>query len=87
MPDGEGRAAYTMIDDAETVIVSGLLCNGACDVQVESGPRRLALNIYSVETIERLVCSGQDVKPRRAGAGLYPAEWRLPGLAKRSGDQ
>ncbi len=87
MPDGEGRAAYTMIDDGETVIVSGLLCDGAFDLQVESGPRRLALNIYSAIKIERLICNGQEVKPVRAGADLYTAELRLPGLEKRSGDQ
>jgi hypothetical protein len=76
-----------MVDDAETVVVSGLFCNGALGLQVESGPRRLASNIYSVEKIERLICNGQQVKPGRAGADLYTAELRLPGVAKRNGDQ
>ncbi len=79
VPDGEGCAAYTMIDDAETVIVSGLLCDGAFDLRVESCPRRLVLNLYSVAKIERLICNGQEVQPVRAGAYLYTAELRLPG--------
>ena len=83
MPDDEGRAAYTMIDDGETVIVSGLLCSGAFDLQVESGPRRLALNIYSAEKAEHLVCNGQPVKPGRTRADLCTAELRLPGLEKK----
>jgi len=52
-------------------------------VQVESGPRRLALNIYSAEKAEHLVCNGQPVKPGRTGADLCTAELRLPGLGKK----
>ena len=62
--------ALALAPDGETIIVSGLLCDGAFDLQVESGPRKLALNIYSAIKIERLICNGQEVKPGRTGADL-----------------
>ena len=79
VPDEAGHAAYTMVDDDETTIVSGQLRDGTFDLQIESGPRRLALNIYAVDEdkIERVVCNGQEVRPRQVGAHLYTAELRL----------
>ena len=75
VPDGAGRAAYTMVGDGETVSVSGLLRDGTLDLRVESGPRELALNIYAAEEIEGVVCNGQEVTPRRIGVHLYAARF------------
>jgi hypothetical protein len=77
VPDEEGRAAYTMVDDDETVVVLGQLRDGTFDLQVQSIPGRLALHIYAVEEIERVVCNGQQVTPRQVGAHHYVAELRL----------
>ncbi len=81
VPDGDGRAAYTMVDDDETVIVSGQLRDGTFDLQVQSGPRGLALHIYTAEEIARVVCNGQEMRPRQVGEYLYTAELRLQDAA------
>ena len=75
VPDGEGRAAYTMVDDNETMVVSGVLRDGKFDLQLQSGPRGLALHVYAAEKIERVVCNGQEVKPRQVGVHHYAAEF------------
>ena len=64
VPDEQGCAAYTMIDDDETVTVAGQLRDGTFDLQLQSGPRGLALHVYAAEKIERVVCNGREVKPR-----------------------
>ena len=84
VPDSEGRAAYMMIDDNETIVVAGQLLDGTFDLQVQSGLRGLALNIYAVEEIKRVVCNGQEVKPKRIGAHSYAAELRLQGALEFS---
>jgi len=81
VPDEEGRTAYTLVDDDETVIVSGQLRDGTFDLQVESGPRGLALHIYAAEEIARVVCNGQETRPRQAGNHHYTAELRLQDAA------
>jgi alpha-D-xyloside xylohydrolase len=84
VPDSEGRAAYTMIDDNETIVVAGQLLDGTFDLQVQSGLRGLTLNIYAVEEIKRVVCNGQEVKPKRIGVHSYAAELRLQGALEFS---
>ena len=80
VPDEQGRVAYTMVDDDETVIVAGQLRDGTFDLQVRSGPRRLALHVYAAEKIGRVVCNGQEVKPRQVGVHHYAAEFEKIGL-------
>ena len=75
VPDEAGRVAYTMIDDDEIVVVSGVLRDGTFDLQLQSGPRGLALHIYAAEKIERVACNGQEVKPRQVGVHHYAAEF------------
>lgn len=77
VPDEQGCAAYTMIDDDETVVVAGVLRDGAFDLQVQSSPRGLALNIYVAEKVERVVCNGQEVTPRQVGAHFYAAKLEM----------
>ena len=81
VPDEEGRAAYTMVDDDETTVVSGQLRDGTFDLRVESGPRGLVLHIYAAEEIKRLVYNGQEMRPRQAGNHHYTAELRLQDAA------
>ena len=38
-----------MVDNDEAIVVSGRLRDGTFDLQVGSGPRRLALNIYAAD--------------------------------------
>lgn len=76
VPDEEGSAAYTMVDDNETVILSGLLRDGVFDLQIQSGPRRFKLNIYTAEAIKSVVCNGQELKTRQIGDCLYTAEYK-----------
>ena len=83
--DREGRSAYTLVDDDETIVVSGQLRDGTFDLQVGSGPRGLALHIYAAKEIARVVCNGQEVRPRRVGAHLYAAELRLQDSTEMAG--
>ncbi len=72
------------IDDNQTIVVAGRLRDGTFDLQVQSGLRGLALNIYAVEEIKRVVCNGQEVEPKRIGAHSYAAELRLQGALEFS---
>jgi alpha-D-xyloside xylohydrolase len=72
--DEEGRAGCTMIDDDETVTVSGLLRDGTFELQVGSNPRGLVLHIYTTEKIESLVCNGQEVIPQQVSDHHYTGE-------------
>jgi len=74
VPDEDGRATYTMIDDDETVVVSSLLHDGTFDLQVRTRPRGLVLNIYTAETIERVVCNGEELELRQLDVNLYSTE-------------
>ena len=56
---------------------AGLLRDGKFELQVQSGPRRLVLNIYTAEKVERLVCNGQEVTPQQVGSYHCTAEFRL----------
>ncbi len=77
VPDEEGCVAYAMVDDDKTTVGSGQLRDGTFDLRIESGPRGLALHIYAAEEIARVVCNGQEVRPRQVGEYLYAAELRL----------
>ncbi|MEA3441447.1 MAG: glycoside hydrolase family 31 protein [Chloroflexota bacterium] len=74
VPDEDGRAGCTMIDDDETVNVSGLLRDGMFELQVGSDPRGLVLHIYTTEKIESLVCNGQEVIPQQVVDHHYTGE-------------
>ncbi|MBU0703852.1 MAG: DUF4968 domain-containing protein [Chloroflexi bacterium] len=76
VPDESGRAAYTMIDDNETIIISGQLCDGTFDLQVDPGPRALMLHIYTAEEIERVMCNEQDITPQQVSHHHYTARPR-----------
>ncbi|MCD4752697.1 MAG: DUF4968 domain-containing protein [Anaerolineaceae bacterium] len=72
--DESGHAAYTLIDDDETIIISGQFSNGVFDLQVDSAPLGLVLNVYSVNEIKRVVCNKQEVAFRQIGIHQYTAE-------------
>jgi len=73
----QGRSTYTMLDDDETVIMSGLLHEGTFDLEIQSNPRQLELNIYTAGEIERVVCNGQEVTPQHTGDHVYTARLRM----------
>ena len=46
------------------------------DLQIQSKPCELKLNIYTAETIERVVCNGEDLEIRQLGVSLYFTEMK-----------
>jgi alpha-D-xyloside xylohydrolase len=77
VPDEARRTQYTMIDDSETVVVSGQFINGTFDLQVGSDPRKLLLHIYTTKKIEDIVCNGQEVIMRQVSDHHYIGELRM----------
>ena len=76
VPDEDGSAAYTMIDEDEAVVVSSLLQDGMLDLQVRTQPCGLVLNVNTSETIERVVCNGEELELRQLDVNLYSAEMK-----------
>jgi len=74
VPDESGCAAYSMIGDDETTVISGKIGEGTFDVQVEPGSRGLVLHIYTAEEIERMVCNGLDTTLRQVSLHHYTVE-------------
>ncbi len=78
VPDESGNASYTMIDDDETVAVSGRLDDGLLDLEIRSRSRDLVLNVYTTEPLERVMCTGFEVAVERTGVHRYVATLSLP---------
>jgi alpha-D-xyloside xylohydrolase len=74
VPDEKGRAAYTMIDDNETITISSQLSDGTFDLQIEPSQHVLSLHIYTTEKIEQVVCNGQGIIHQQVGTHHYTAE-------------
>jgi len=85
VPDERGHAAYTMIDDDETLTVSAQLGDGTLTLEIRSKPRGLVLNVYTIEPLESLKCAGVDVAVERVGVHHYTATLSPPDETK-SGD-
>ena len=77
VPDETGGAAYTMVDDGETVTLSGQLSGDIFQMQIDSSPRELVVNLYSTTEIRSLECNGVKVALRRIGGHHFTGEHQL----------